>query len=133
MVLQNYQNFIAMTSNMIYFVAFSGGLKCPRKIHLNTQCPPWVDPSPPLLVQVVVEWPLLGYFKRKKSLFPQTRNCRLITFSNFSCRFLNPYLIIIVLIPVSKIVPFTVKINCSSNLKHFANHQLSASNFKRFS
>ena len=40
---------------------------------------------------------------------------------------------IVVQIPVSKIVPFTVKINCSSNLKHFANHQLSASNFKRFS
>ena len=37
MVLQNYQNFIEMTSNMIYIVAFGGGLKCPRKIHLNTQ------------------------------------------------------------------------------------------------
>ena len=37
MVLQNYQNFIKMTSNMIYFVAFGNGLKCPRKIHLNTQ------------------------------------------------------------------------------------------------
>jgi hypothetical protein len=40
MALQNYQNFIEMTSNMIYIVAFGGGLKCPRKIHLNTQCPP---------------------------------------------------------------------------------------------
>ena len=29
-----------MTSNMIYIVTFGGGLKCPRKIHLNTQCPP---------------------------------------------------------------------------------------------
>ena len=29
-----------MTSNMIYIVAFGGGFKCPRKIHLNTQCPP---------------------------------------------------------------------------------------------
>ena len=38
MVLQNYQNFIEMTSNMIYIVAFGGGLKCPHKIHLNTQC-----------------------------------------------------------------------------------------------
>ena len=37
MVLQNYQNFTEMTSNMIYIVAFGGGLKCPRKIHLNTQ------------------------------------------------------------------------------------------------
>ena len=37
MVLQNYQNFIEMTSNMIYIVAFDVGLKCPRKIHLNTQ------------------------------------------------------------------------------------------------
>ena len=36
----NYQNFIEMTSNMIYIVAFGGGLKCQRKIHLNTQCPP---------------------------------------------------------------------------------------------
>ena len=27
-----------MTSNMIYIVAFGGGLKCPHKIHLKTQC-----------------------------------------------------------------------------------------------
>ena len=39
MVLQNYQNFIEMTSNMIYIVALAVGLKCPCKIHLNTQCP----------------------------------------------------------------------------------------------
>ena len=39
MELQNYQNFIEMTSNMIYIVALGGGFKCPRKIHLNTQCP----------------------------------------------------------------------------------------------
>ena len=39
MVLQNYQNLIEMTSNMINIVAFGGGLKCPRKILLNTQCP----------------------------------------------------------------------------------------------
>ena len=32
----NYQNFIEMTSNMIYVVALGGGFKCPRKIHLNT-------------------------------------------------------------------------------------------------
>ena len=28
---------------MIYIVAFGGGLKCPRKIHLNAQCSgPWI-------------------------------------------------------------------------------------------
>ena len=37
MVLQNYQNLIEMTSNMIYIVAFIDGFKCLRKIHLNTQ------------------------------------------------------------------------------------------------
>ena len=37
MVLQNYQSFTEITSNMIYIVAFGVGLKCPRKIHLNTQ------------------------------------------------------------------------------------------------
>ena len=36
MVLQNYQNFIEMTSNMIYIVALGGGFKCPRKIQMNT-------------------------------------------------------------------------------------------------
>ena len=40
MVLQNYKHFIEMTSNMIYIVALGVGLKCPSKIHLNTQCPP---------------------------------------------------------------------------------------------
>ena len=47
MVLQNYQNFIEVTSNMIYIVAFGGGLKCPRKIHLNTQCLSLPLPPPP--------------------------------------------------------------------------------------
>ena len=37
MVLQNYQNLIEMTSNIIDIVAFGVGIKCPRKIHLNTQ------------------------------------------------------------------------------------------------
>ena len=37
MVLQNYQNFIELTSNMIYIVALGVGFKCPRKIYLNTQ------------------------------------------------------------------------------------------------
>ena len=31
MLLQNYQNFTEMTSNMIYIVAFGVGLKCPGK------------------------------------------------------------------------------------------------------
>ena len=42
-VLQNYQNFPEMTSNMVYIVALGVALKCPRKIHLNTQCPPQVE------------------------------------------------------------------------------------------
>ena len=37
MVLQNCQNFIEMTSNMIYIVALDVGLKYPRKTHLKTQ------------------------------------------------------------------------------------------------
>ena len=37
MVLQNYQNVIEMTSNMIYIVAHGIGFKCPHIIHLNTQ------------------------------------------------------------------------------------------------
>ena len=43
MVLQNYQNFIELTSKMIYIFALGVGLKCPHKIHLNTQCPPPVE------------------------------------------------------------------------------------------
>ena len=38
MVHQNYHNLIEMTSNIIDIVAFGVGFKCPRKIHLNTQC-----------------------------------------------------------------------------------------------
>ena len=38
MVLQNYQYFIELTSNMIYTVGGGGGLKCLHKIHLITQC-----------------------------------------------------------------------------------------------
>ena len=37
-VLQKYQNFTVQ--RMICTVAFGVGLKCPRKIHFNTQCPP---------------------------------------------------------------------------------------------
>ena len=43
-ILQNYKNVIEMTSNMIYNVPLGVGLKCLRKIHLNTQCPPpWLE------------------------------------------------------------------------------------------
>ena len=48
MVLQNYQNWIEMASNIIYIVAFGVGFKCPPKIHLNTQCPP-----PPHLIGLI--------------------------------------------------------------------------------
>ena len=34
-VLQNYQNFTEMNSNMIYIVAFGGGLKFLHKIHFT--------------------------------------------------------------------------------------------------
>ena len=50
--LQNYQNVIEMTSNMICIVALGVGLKCPRKIRLNKQypfriCRPIYGPAPP--------------------------------------------------------------------------------------
>ena len=81
MVLQNYQNLIEMTSNMIYIVAFGGGLKCPRKIHLNTQCPPQKKIKRGILFN-------LSYFKKwccwaptKAAIF----NCAL--FGQIFCRF----------------------------------------------
>ena len=39
MVIQNYQKILEMISNMIYIGGLGVGFKCPRKIHLNTQCP----------------------------------------------------------------------------------------------
>ena len=56
MVLQNYQNLIEMTSNIIDIVAFGVGFKCPRKIHLNTQWgggqwPPWPSPGSGITVR----------------------------------------------------------------------------------
>ena len=39
MVLQNYQKFIILTSNMIFIVALGVGFKCPRKIHLTPITP----------------------------------------------------------------------------------------------
>ena len=50
MVLQNYQNLIEMTSYIIDIVAFVVGFKCPRKIHLNTQCRG--GNCPPLFVRI---------------------------------------------------------------------------------
>ena len=37
MGLQNYQNLMKMTSNTIPIDEFNDSLKCPRKIHFNTQ------------------------------------------------------------------------------------------------
>ena len=48
MVLQNYQNLIEMTSNIFIIIAFGGGFKCPRKIHLNTQCQEGIEGGAPL-------------------------------------------------------------------------------------
>ena len=45
MVLQNYQKFIVLTSNMINIVALGVGFKCPRKIHLNSPAPKIFRPS----------------------------------------------------------------------------------------
>ena len=42
-----------MPSNMIYIVALGVGFICPRKINLNTQCPP---PFPPTNAYVIYEW-----------------------------------------------------------------------------
>ena len=42
-----YQNFNEMPSNMIYIVTLGVGFKCPRKINLNTQCPPPPHPGFP--------------------------------------------------------------------------------------
>ena len=46
MVLQNYQNLMEIISNMIYIAALGVGLKCPIKIHLNTQCGGGGHPCP---------------------------------------------------------------------------------------
>ena len=59
------------------------------------------------------------------------------TFSNFSCSFLNPNYCSNVLtstkgILFQKLWPFTVPINCSSDLKNVANSRPSVSNFKGF-
>ena len=62
MVLQTYQNFTEMTSNMIYIVLFGVGLKCPRKTHLYTQCPP-----PLKMVTSYVDAPYLTFVFRKNN------------------------------------------------------------------
>ena len=58
MVLQNYQNVIELSSHMIYIVALGVGLKCPRKIHLNTQCP-----GPPVPASLCIVHMYYKYFK----------------------------------------------------------------------
>ena len=66
MVLQNYQNLIEMTSNMIYIVAFGGGLKCPRKIHLKTSAPQFLADQLTLFKpggHCVFKWILRGHLK----------------------------------------------------------------------
>ena len=35
--------FKEMTSNIFIIIAFGVGFKCPRKIHLSTQCPPRIQ------------------------------------------------------------------------------------------
>ena len=54
-----YQNYIEMTSNMIYIVALGGGIKCPGKIHLNTRCPlplRFSDLPPALVFSLREQW-----------------------------------------------------------------------------
>ena len=75
-----------MTSNMIYIVVLGVGLKCPRKIHLNTQCPPPLKsadvlygrpPSPPpspfLLIKIIallhILLPLIKTFYQTNTTF----------------------------------------------------------------
>ena len=65
MVLQNYQNLIEMTSNIIYIVAYGVGFKCPRKIHLKTQCPP------PLLATALF-WSTQVHSHNGKRYYPLT-------------------------------------------------------------
>ena len=65
------KTFIELTSNMIYTVALGIGFKCPRKIHLNTQCPPgfsdlatglqFISARPTITLQITIKlhvpWP----------------------------------------------------------------------------
>ena len=81
MVLQKYQNLTEMTSNMIYIVAFGVVLKCPCKIHLNTQCKgrganPTLPPPPsgstgPVLFRVgTVSPPVPLEWSHQSKIFP---------------------------------------------------------------
>ena len=73
MVFQNYQNLIEMTSNIIDIFAFGVGIKCPRKIHLNTQCPPPKKISEPPSA-------LIGDFYTSQYAYTQYMRKFLITF-----------------------------------------------------
>ena len=46
-----------MTSNMIYIVALVVGFKCPRKIYLNTQCPPPLKKFKPQVLKLIMNVP----------------------------------------------------------------------------
>ena len=49
-----------MTSNMISIVALGVGFKCPRKIHLNTQCSPATEKHSLWMVSMPKPKPLDG-------------------------------------------------------------------------
>ena len=67
MLLQNYQNFIEMTSYMIYIVPFGVGLKSPCKIHLNTQWEGGISPQVPPASVVPVRFSYLSKLHSAKS------------------------------------------------------------------
>ena len=76
MVLQNYQNLIEMTSNIIDIVAFGVGFKCPRKIHLNTQWGGGVCAPTPVVIGLKFQISILTnkkkFFLRKMLSVPCT-------------------------------------------------------------
>ena len=58
-----------MTSNMIHIVALGVGFKCPRKIHLNTQCPPPLRRHSLWMAPYFIITSLAPSKKLKKNLF----------------------------------------------------------------
>ena len=61
-----------MTSKMMYIFALGVGFKCPRKIHLNTQCP-----------KSLMDVPLQEFRPAiKKSLRILTRHCKILLFKS---------------------------------------------------
>ena len=73
MVLQNYQNFIEMTSNMIYIVAVGDGLKCLHKIHLKLSIlrrhSLWTTPCPLCLSTIVAHLKLKITLKLRRETY----------------------------------------------------------------